>query len=171
MLIYNDDCVFLLFILLAYYYGQRLRKYISRGLIEQATDLLVRGCSVNTADGEGMTSLHYAANYNKPKALEALIKFYGSDFQHLEINRFNHLIALKSSKKKFNDVWVYLELKASGAGRKDKKQSPIIVDAKDKYGWTPLYCASHHGSMECAQLLLNDLGDLPTFVVIIVTLP
>ena len=49
-----------------------------------------------------------------------------------------------------------IDLKASGAG---KKQSLIIVDAKDKYGWTPLYCASHHGSMECAQLLLNDLGN------------
>ena len=62
----------------AYYYGQRLRKCISRGLIEQALELLVRGCSVNTADGEGMTSLHYAANYNKPKAIDALINFYGA---------------------------------------------------------------------------------------------
>ena len=79
---------------IAYYYGQRLRKYISRGLIEQATELLVRGCNVNTADGEGMTSLHYAANYNKPKAIEALIKFYGLQF-NIEINNDFH----KSPKK------------------------------------------------------------------------
>ena len=79
---YHYGFICLIFFDLAYYYGQRLRKYISRGLIEQATELLIRGCSVNTADGEGMTSLHYAANYNKPKAVEALISFYG-----LEINR------------------------------------------------------------------------------------
>eukprot|EP01036_Dinobryon_divergens_P023350 gene23350-31686_t len=116
----------------AYYYGQRLRKCISRGLIDQAMELLVRGCSVNTADGEGMTSLHYAANYNKPKAMDAIINFYG-----LKVK-----VAGRKGKEK----------------EREKKQSPIIVDAKDKYGWTPLYCASHHGSMECAQLLLNDLG-------------
>lgn len=40
----------------------------------------MRGCSVNTADGEGMTSLHYAANYNKPKAMDAIINFYGANF-------------------------------------------------------------------------------------------
>ncbi len=27
--------------------------------------------------------------------------------------------------------------------------------AKDRYGWTPLHCASHHGNIQCVNQLLN----------------
>ena len=75
----------------------------------------MRNCNINTADGEGLTSLHYAASYNCPKVIEAIIK----------------LIPLEK----------------------------ITINAKDRYGWTPLYCASHHGNVECVKLLLNMGAD------------
>lgn len=61
-----------------FYYGQRLRKYISRGMTDEAIKLIMRGCDVNTGDGEGLTSLHYAAQYNKPKPIEAILEHLGS---------------------------------------------------------------------------------------------
>lgn len=98
-----------------YYYGQRLRKNVSRNRIPEVVELLLRNCSINTADGEGLTSLHYAACYNNPKVIEAILK----------------VIPLEK----------------------------ITVNAKDRYGWTPLYCASHHGNFDCVKLLLEMGGD------------
>jgi ankyrin repeat protein len=31
----------------------------------------------------------------------------------------------------------------------------VLHISKDKYGWGPLHCAVHHGSEECAKLLLE----------------
>lgn len=52
--------------------------------------------------------------------------------------------------------------KGNGAGK-----SELIVNAKDKYGWTPLYCACHHGSTECVTLLVKDLGKLLLIILLI----
>ena len=56
----------------AYYYGQRLRRNAGRGELKDMSDLIIRGCDVNTADGEGLTSLHYACEFNRPKILATL---------------------------------------------------------------------------------------------------
>lgn len=56
----------------SYYFGQRLRRCASRGLVEDVTTLLLRGCSPNCADGEGLTALHYACEFNKPEVIKAL---------------------------------------------------------------------------------------------------
>jgi hypothetical protein len=31
----------------------------------------------------------------------------------------------------------------------------LMIDPKDKYGWTPLYNACHHGNLDVVELLLN----------------
>lgn len=63
----------------AYYYGQRLRRNAGRGELKDMSDLILRGCDVNTADGEGLTSLHYACEFNRPKILETLVALAGDE--------------------------------------------------------------------------------------------
>jgi ankyrin repeat protein len=94
----------------AYYFGQRLRKCACRGLVDELLRLIVRGCNPNTADGEGITSLHCACEFNRVTIIEKMYELIGSK---------------------------------------------LIIDPKDKYGWTPLYCAVHHGNIECVELLLR----------------
>lgn len=94
----------------SFYYGQRLRRFIGRGEMDEAFDLLARGCDVNAGDGEGLCSLHYAAIYNRASAIESLVSYA-------------------------NDT--------------------IIVDAVDRYGWSPLHCACQHGNLDCVLKLLN----------------
>lgn len=114
----------------SYYYGQRLRRNAGRGEVQEMLELIVRGCSINTADGEGLTSLHYASEFNRLDVIKALVGIGGS----------------------------------ADGGRK------ILLDARDKYGWTPLYCAVHHGNSDAVALLLqagaglavaNKLGKTP----------
>ena len=94
----------------AYYFGQRLRKCACRGLVDELLWLIVRGCNPNTADGEGVTSLHCACEFNRIRIIESMYELVGPK---------------------------------------------LVIDAKDKYGWTPLYCAVHHGNSECVKLLLE----------------
>ena len=56
----------------SYYYGQRLRRFAARGCIDDVLLLLARGCDVNTSDGEGLSSLHYASEFNKTEVIQAL---------------------------------------------------------------------------------------------------
>lgn len=100
-----------------YYYGQRLRRYAGRGQVPEVINLLVRNCEVNTGDGEGLTSLHYASEFNQAKVIKAIMAT-------VPVNK-------------------------------------VIIDCQDKYGWTPLYCAAHHGHLEIVSLLLS-LGAKPT---------
>lgn len=94
----------------SYYYGQRLRRFVARGCVDDALLLLARGCNVNTSDGEGLSSLHYASEFNKVEMIRQLHAF---------------------------------------------SQDGLKVNAKDKAGWTPLYCAVHHGSVEAVETLLG----------------
>ena len=55
-----------------YYYGQRLRKNAGRGELIDFTELIMRGCDANTGDGEGLTSLHYACEYDRVNIIDAL---------------------------------------------------------------------------------------------------
>jgi hypothetical protein len=60
------------FIAPAYYYGQRLRRNAGRGELKDFTELIMRGCDANTGDGEGLTSLHYACEYDRVNIIDAL---------------------------------------------------------------------------------------------------
>ena len=94
----------------SYFYGQRLRQFCGRGQLQEIMELLCRGCDVNCGDGEGLTSLHYAAEANHPEVIQTLSNLSG--------NR-------------------------------------LIVNAQDKYGWTPLHSACHHGNVDCVKLLIK----------------
>jgi len=93
----------------AFQYGQRMRRAAGRGCTDDVLDLLLRGTDVNTADGEGLTSLHYATEFNRKDLIQAISDFAG-----------------------------------------DK----LIVDARCKAGWSPLYTACHHNNIDVVRLLL-----------------
>jgi hypothetical protein len=57
----------------SYYYGERLRKAASRGQVKLVTEYIVRGCNVNTADGDRQTSLHYACTLNQVEVIETMV--------------------------------------------------------------------------------------------------
>lgn len=61
----------------AYYFGQRMRKYASRNQSDEVSQLLARNCDVNTGDGEGLTTLHYCCEYNRPEIIKLLVELAG----------------------------------------------------------------------------------------------
>ena len=96
----------------SFFYGQRLRRNAGRGQVQEMIELIIRGCNPNTADGEGLTSLHYASEFNRLDVIRTLFDIFGES---------------------------------------------LMLNPRDKYGWTPLYCAVHHGNIEVVKLLL-ELG-------------
>ena len=101
-----------------YHYGQRLRRAAGRGLVPETLEMIIRGCDPNTADGEGLNALHYAAEFNCVPVIRAIANI----------------------TKPFEGL--------------------LLIDARCKYGWSPLYCAAHHGNIDCVELLLK-LGASP----------
>lgn len=99
----------------AYYYGERMRRYANRGIIDEMVNILYRGCNPNTADGEGITSMHCAAEFNRIEVMKELARVAGDS---------------------------------------------LMVDAKDKFGWTPLHSAVHLGNIEAVKVLL-EMGANP----------
>ena len=108
----EDDCIALAKMILAptYFFGNRLRRNVCRGEINEIIELIVRGCNPNCADGEGLTPLHYAAEFGKSDSIYCLF---------------------------------------------EKAKDILNVDSRDKYGWSPLFSAVHHGNHKCVRLLLK----------------
>lgn len=94
----------------AYHYGERMRKLAGRGCLEDVLEVLARGCSVNTADGEGTTALHYAAEFSRVDIVQALAEAF---------------------------------------------PGTLLIDARDKAGFSPLYSAVHFGNAECVAELVR----------------
>ena len=103
----------------AYHFGQRMRRFAGRGEIDAVADLIIRGCQANTADGEALSSLHYASEFNRPLVIERIAEL----------------------------------CPPSNTGASDHPF--LVLDCKDKYGWTPLHCAVHHGNVDCVNVLLK----------------
>ncbi len=98
-----------------YTYGQRMRRAAGRGCIDDVLDLVVRGIDCNCGDGEGLSTLHYASEFNRVELIQQLIDLCGDR---------------------------------------------LMLNARCKAGWTPLYTAVHHNNIEVAKLLLNAGADV-----------
>ena len=61
----------------AYYYGTRLRLASARNEAKLVREYIIRGCDVNTGDGEGLTALHYACLHNHPDMVQFLADLCG----------------------------------------------------------------------------------------------
>ena len=114
----------------AYNYGQILRMYCGRNEEEKVKELVVRGCDVNTGDGEGLTPLHYAAELNRIEIINTL-HFLGKG--NLNVN----------AKDKYG--WSPLH-SAAHQGCADAVQALLKLGADaamvDIYGKTPLHYAA-----------------------------
>lgn len=76
----ESDCVdaFMKFYAPTFHYGQRLRRYASRGCVSDVCELIIRGCHPNCADGEGLTPLHYACEFNQLDVMVGISDVSGS---------------------------------------------------------------------------------------------
>lgn len=84
----------------AYYYGQRLRRNAGRGELRDVTDLIIRGCDVNTADGEGLTSLHYACEFNRVDIVNTLKMLVGDALMvNTKVSQKNFSVACQNRNK------------------------------------------------------------------------
>ncbi len=119
---------FLYFYAPSYYYGQRLRLYVGRGEKEYVKELLYRQCSVNSANGEGLTPLHIAAENNRVDIIDLMV-----------------------------DVMGIAQPVADGEGGSNNGNG-VIINAQDKYGWTPLHSAVHNGHLATVVKLLSLPG-------------
>ncbi len=161
----------------AYLFGQRLRRAAGRGETEIVKSFLLRGCSVNTADGEGLTSLHYASEFNKIHVINILKNFssnllidpkckYGwtplfSACHHGNIEVVNLLLEYGANKLSINNMGKSPLHEA--AARNYTEICSILLEntdedfltAKDNHGLTPLHDAALKGSFDAFELLSN----------------
>lgn len=61
----------------AFLFGERLRRATARGQVNMVRELLLRGCAVNTGDGEGLTSLHFACAHDHEALVMLLVDCCG----------------------------------------------------------------------------------------------
>ncbi|KAG5188915.1 ankyrin [Tribonema minus] len=114
-------------------YGAQLRKAAGRGDVAVVRELLMRGCGVNTADGNGMPALQHAAAAGLVDVAKLLKQCAGAE---LEVNTAD------------NTGWTPL---MTGAQLED--------DTADNTGWTPLMTASAHGHAVFVRWLLDAGAD------------
>lgn len=114
----------------AYHYGQILRKYCGRDELSGVEELLVRGCDVNSGDGEGLTPLHYAAELNRVRVINSLADLSRGRLRVDQQDKYG---------------WSALH-SAAHQGNTDAVQALLRLGADpacmDKYGKTPLHYAA-----------------------------
>lgn len=126
-----------------YYYGQRLRKNAGRNQIPEMLELLARNCDVNTADGEGLTSLHYCCQFNRPDAMRALIDAAGKKLVVNAQCKYGWTPLHTAVHHGYQQcVSIMLELQPN-------------LEVVDRHGKTALHFATAQGRETIAQLLIN----------------
>lgn len=128
----------------AYYYGQRLRQYCGRGQLQELSELIVRGCDVNSGDGEGLTPLHYACEANHPEVINMIFSLVGS--HGLKVN----------SQDKYG--WTPLHSAAYHGNIDCVKillKSGVDVTITERYGKTALHLATAQARNGICDLLLS----------------
>lgn len=72
----------------SFHYGQHLRLYAGRNCAAEVRELLLRGCAINTANGEGLTALHFACEKDHVAVVDALLAAHvdGHPLLQLDLN-------------------------------------------------------------------------------------
>lgn len=163
----------------AYQYGQRLRRNAGRGIVDEVEIILARGCNPNTADGEGLTTLHYASEFNKVDVITALKDVAGDQLlvnpkckygwtplhcaaHHGNLDIVNLLIGMQADVAMEDRVGKTALHMAAGQGRIDICKALLDggsdINACDKHGYTPVHEAAYKGHIKCFNVLCDAPG-------------
>ncbi len=102
--------------------------------------------SINQADSNGNTAIFWACRESKADILQLLLSA-GAD---VNIGNKSGDLPLTISAGEGDSLIVNLLLQSAS----------ILINKPDKKGWTALICASYHGHVDVAQLLLNAGADI-----------
>ena len=116
-------------------YGSRFRTATARGDKGLMESLALRGCDVNSADGNGHTPLHHASFYGRKEVVKILVDLGKSTGG-----------AGKAGKE-------------GKEGKHNTNGNGLVIDAKDNRGWTPLMSASSNGCLDFCRALLDAKAD------------
>jgi hypothetical protein len=164
----------------AYEYGQRLRRYAGRGCADEVSKIIVRGCNPNTADGEGLTALHYAAEFNKLDVIATLRDVAGEllvvDAQckygwtplhcashHGNSDAVDMLIEMQANLEVPNKESKTALHLAAAQGRTELCEKLVAagaqVNALDVHSMTPFHDAAYKGHALTFRALVRAGGD------------
>jgi ankyrin repeat protein len=132
------------FYLSTHFNGHKLRKYCARGQTLDIIELVIRGCSVNARDGDGLSALHYACEMNRPEIIQLLYELGQGQLQINSQDRYGwtpaHSACHHGSLTALQTLIKY----------------NVGLDIGDSYGKTPLHLAAARGHIDIIQLLLNS---------------
>jgi len=127
----------------AFFYGQRLRRNAGRGQVQEMIELIIRGCNPNTADGEGLTSLHYASEFNRLDVIRALFEICGESLMLNPRDKYGWTpLYCAAHHGNIEVVKLLLEIGADTS----------VSNAQQK---TPLHCAASQGRREICEILIR----------------
>jgi hypothetical protein len=168
---------FLKFYAPAYYYGQRLRMYAGRGELDQVKELIIRQCNINSANGEGLTALHYACESNNLAVIDLLVELGGEKLlvnpqdkhgwtplhcaaHHGNTACVSKLISLKADVNIDNNVGKTALHLACAQNRGAIVNVLLAAGAslthQDRRGHTPLHDTAYRGRLGLFQELIRD---------------
>lgn len=158
-------------------YGAHLRKAASRGDLAIVKELLQRGCPPNTADGNGMTSLHHACAFGMLEVAKLLRQMAGASLliNTADNSGWSPLMAAASNGHLTVVRWLIEQgaqvNAANRSGRTalhiacSKGRDTVVkhliakdasIDARDSAGMSPLHMCALHGIAGCARILLEE---------------
>jgi len=162
-------------------YGQRLRRYAGRGCADEVRRILVRGCNPNTADGEGLTALHYACEFNKLDVIRVVREVAGESLvvnaqckygwtplhcaaHHGNPDCVDMLLEMDAGLEvPSKELKTALHM-AAGQGRVEICQKLLSagaeVNAVDKHNMTAFHDAAYKGHPACYRALVAAGADV-----------
>ncbi len=119
--------------------------------LEKARLTLSQGINVDVVDHKKKTPLYYACLNGNVEMAELLIN-HNANIKARD-NNGNTLLHMVSCKGHLEIAKLLI------------KKDPTVVNVRNRFGQTPLYCACYEGDVEMAELLITHRGVCQTFCV------
>lgn len=142
--------LFAAFLAPAFSRGQHMRMFAWRGCVAEMSELIARLCDLNSGDGEGLTALHHACEFNRPEVVDGLLAALPKG-QQLAVN----------ATDKYG--WTPLHCAAHyGSAACVKKLLGLSADPslRNIQGKTPLHLAAAQNRGAIVTLLLQAMPSL-----------